>query len=178
MAQDRSLKDYVAYRFYNEFRDVVSGYLERNHRGLDVTSQRVHQIDNAELLDIEVRSVFVTDLPSMKIAFDVLLEAEFEISETDRHTDRYDDKTQWFKVSCTGDLSRNLDDFLILVTEEYNYRSKQLNPMSDSLVPIIRKEELEAVAKDFLERYYKEALKEPMPIDPMVLAERMGLSVQ
>ena len=47
----------------------------------------------------------------MKISFDVLLEAEFEISETDRHTDRYDQKRQWFKISCTGDLGCNLDDF-------------------------------------------------------------------
>lgn len=36
------------------------------------------------------RKHFVDNLPGMKIAFDVLLEAEFEISETDRNTDRYD----------------------------------------------------------------------------------------
>jgi len=178
MAQNRSFKDYVANRFYNELFDAVSGYLEQNHRDLDVSSHLVRTIDRAELADIDVKHVLVDNLPGMKIAFDVLLEAEFEISETDRHTDRYDQIRRWFKISCTGDLSCNLDDFIISGTEEYNYRSKQDNPMSDSLVPIIHKDQLEAVARDFLEKYYKEALYKPMAIDPTVLAERMGLSIQ
>lgn len=178
VAQNRSFKDYVANRFYNELCDAVSGYLEQNHRDLDVSSRLVRTIDSAELSDIDIKNVFVNNLPGMKIAFDVLLEAEFEISETDRHTDRYDQKRRWFKISCTGDLSCNLDDFVVTGTEEYNYRSKQDNPMSDSLVPILHKDQLEAVARAFLEQYYKEALYEPMAIDPAVLAERMGLSIQ
>jgi hypothetical protein len=178
MAGDRSFKAYVASRFYNELYDAVSGYLEQNYSDLDVSSQLVRTIDSAELSDIEVKHVFIDDLPGMEIAFDVLLEAVFEISETDRHNDRHDEKTQWFKVSCTGDLSQDLDDFAISATEEYNYRGKQDNPMSDSLVPIIYKEQLEAVARAFLEEYYKEALYEPMAIDPTLLAERMRLLVQ
>jgi hypothetical protein len=158
MAQNRSFKEYVANRFYNELFDAVSSYLEQNHRDLDVSSQLVRTIDSAELSDIDIKSVFVDNLPGMKIAFDVLLEAEFEISETDRNTDRYDQKRRWFKVSCTGDLSCNLDNFAITATEEYNYRSKQDSPLSDSLVPIIHKEQLESVAKAFLEKYYQEAL--------------------
>lgn len=154
MAQDRSFKDYAANRFYNELYDAVASYLEQNHRDLDVSSRLVRTIDRAELSDIDVKSIFVNNLPGMKIAFDVLLEAEFEISETDRHTDRYDQKRRWFKVSCTGELSYSLDDFTITATEEYNYRSKQDSPMSDSLVPIIHKEQLESVAKGFLEKYY------------------------
>ena len=178
MTQNQSFKDYVTNRFYNELYDTVSRHLEQNHRDLDVSSHLVRTIDSAELSDIDIKSVFVDNLPGMKIAFDVLLEAEFEISETDRHNDRYEEKTQWFKVSCTGDLSCNLDDFAITATEEYNYRSKQDNPMSDSLVPIIHKDPLESVARAFLEKYYKEALYEPMAIDPAVLTERMGLSIQ
>lgn len=178
MAQNRSFKDYVANRFYNELFDAVSGYLEQNHRDLDVSSHLVRTIDRAELADIDVKHVLVDNLPGMKIAFDVLLEAEFEISQTDRHTDRYDQKRRWFKVSCTGDLSCNLGDFAITATEEYNYRSRQDSPLSDSLVPIIHKEQLESEAKAFLEKYYQEALYKPMPIDPIVLTERMGLSIQ
>ena len=178
MTQNRSFKEYVANRFYNELFNAVSSYLEQNHRDLDVSSQLVRTIDSAELSDIDIKSVFVDNLPGMKIAFDVLLEAEFEISETDIHTDRYDQKIRWFKVSCTGDLSCNLDDFAITATEEYNYRGRQDNPMSDSLVPIIHKDQLEVVAKAFLENYYNEALNKPMAIDPTVLAERMGLLIE
>lgn len=178
MAQNRSFKDYVANRFYSELYSAVSDFLEQSHSDLNVSSRQVRTIDTVELSDIEVKCVFVDNRPGMKIAFDVLVEAEFEISEIDRHTDRHDQKNQWFKISCTGDLACNLDDFAISGTEEYNNRSKQSNPMSDELVPIIKKEQLEAIARDFLERYYREALYEPMAIEPAVLAQRMGVSIQ
>lgn len=178
MAQDRSFKEYVANRFYNELYGSVSNWLEQNCQSLDVSSRLVRTIDRAELSDINVKCVYVENLPGMKIAFDVILEAEFEISETDRHTDRYDDKTQWFKISCSGDLANSLDDFSISSVEPYDSRRKYCNPMSDSLVPLIRSDQLEDVARDFLERNYKEALSRPMFVDPGILAERMGLSVQ
>ena len=50
--------------------------------------------------------------------------------------------------------------------------------MSDSLVPIIHKEELESVATDFLRRYYPETLKKAMAVEPHVLADKMGLTVE
>ena len=177
MAQSRSFKEYIANRFYNEFFTAVSDFLEENHRDLDISSKRVYKIDRAELSDISVKHVFIENHPGMGISFDVLLEADFEIGETDRHNDRFDEKTQWFKVSCTGDLSKNLSDFTISSIEEYYNKNKQLNPMSDSLVPIIKSEQLEAVAKEILEKYYREALYTPMAIDPTVLAERMGLTI-
>ena len=178
MAQNRSFKEYISNRFYDDLFDAVSGYLEQNHNDLDVSSRLVRTIDSATLVDIDVKSVFVDNLPGMKIAFDVLLEAEFEISETDRHTDRYDQKRRWFKITCSGDLSLNLDDFTISAMEEYNYRDKQDSPMSDSLIPIIHKDQLEEVARAFLEKYYKEALYEPIAVDPTILTKRMGLSIQ
>lgn len=45
MAQNRSFKDYVANRFYNELYEAVSSYLEQNHRDLDVSSQLLRTID-------------------------------------------------------------------------------------------------------------------------------------
>ena len=36
----------------------------------------------------------------MKIAFDVLIEAVFEIHEIDRRHDKYDELSNWFKISC------------------------------------------------------------------------------
>lgn len=178
MAQTRSFKEYVSNRFYNDLFSVVADYLGDNRQNLNVSSRTVRSIDGVELSDITVKKVHVNNLPGMKIAFDVLLEAEFEISETDRRNDRYDQKSEWFKISCSGDLSCNLDDFVISQIEEYSFRSQHDNPLSDNLVPIIKKDQLETVARSFLEQYYAEALYEPTPIDPQLLAERMGLSVQ
>lgn len=178
MAQTRSFKEYVANRFYNDLFAAVSGFLCENRQNLNVSSRVVRTVDDVELSDITVKHVYIGNLPGMKIAFDILLEAEIEISETDRHTDRYDQKGEWFKISCSGDLACNLDNFAISHIEEYSSRKQQDNPLSDNLVPIIKKEQMEAIARNFLEQYYPESLYEPTFIDPQVLVQRMGLSVE
>lgn len=178
MAQTRSFKEYVANRFYNDLCAAVSGFLDENHQNLNISSRFVRTVDGVELSDITVKHVYIDNAPGMKITFDVLLEAEIVISEADRHNDRYDQKGEWFKVSCSGDLSRNLDDFAISNVEQYSYRGQQSNPLSDNLVPIIKKEQLETIARGFLEQHYPEALYGPTPIDPQLLAQRMGLTVE
>jgi len=177
MAQNRSFRDYVSNRFYDQIHAAIAGFLEERADELRFSSYSVRSVDSTELSDIDVKQVYVDNRPGMGIAFDIIVEAQIEISERDRHYDRYDDQWPWFKISCTGDLSRHLDDFAILDIREYNSKSKQTNPMSDSLVPIIGKEQLEKEATEFLRRNYPEALKAPMAIDPSDLAQRMGLNV-
>lgn len=108
----------------------------------------------------------------------MLVEADYEISEEDRRYNRYSEETDWFKTSCVGDLSRNLDDFRITGTDEYSTRGKQHNPLSDVLVPIIYKEQLEEVVRKFLTEYYPEALNGSVAVNPYTLAERMGLTIK
>lgn len=49
--------------------------------------------------------------------------------------------------------------------------------LSDSLVPVICRDDLERVADDFFKKYYPEARLKPMRVDPSKLAKRMGLAV-
>jgi len=177
MAQ-RSFQEYVTDRFYNEMFSAIAMFLEENRDHLSVTSHSVRHIDSTELLEIYVKKVYIEDLSDMRIGFDVLVEAEFAISEIDRHNDRYDEKRQWFRISCNGNLNKHLGDFCISSVCEYDSRIKQNKPLDDALVPYINRDQYEAVARDFLERYYKEALYEPMYVDPTVLVERMGLTIR
>ena len=178
MASNRSFKDYVAGRFYNELFAAIQSYTADNYDDLDLRLYRVQNIGGIELSDIEVKFVSVNDLPDMKIEFDVAVEAELEVREADYHYDESEFCKQWFMLKCSGDLHCNLDDFTISSVTEYTSKNRQPKPMSDSLVPIINKEQLESVATDFLRRYYTEALKKPMAVEPQVLAEKMGLVVE
>ncbi|XOQ48226.1 MAG: HTH cro/C1-type domain-containing protein [Eubacteriales bacterium] len=178
MAGNRSFKDYVADRFYNEIFAAIQSYTTDNYDDLDLRLYRVRNIGGIELSDIEVKFVSVNDLPDMKIEFDVVVEAELEVRESDYHYDESENCRQWFMLTCSGDLACNLDDFTISSVTEYSSKNRQPKPMSDSLVPIIHKEQLESVATDFLRRHYPEALKTPMAIEPQVLAENMGLTVE
>ena len=178
MAGNRSFKDYVAERFYNEMFATVQSYISDNYDNLDLRLYRVQNIGGIELSDLEVKFVSVNDLPDMKIEFDVAVEAEFEVRESDYHYDESENCRQWFMLECSGDLDCNLDNFAISSITEYTSKNKQPKPMSDSLVPIIHKEQLESVATDFLRRHYPEALKTPMAVEPQGLAEKMDLTVE
>ena len=178
MSSNRSFKSYVFDRFYNEFYDAVETFITDNKDDLHITSQHVRRVDESNLDDIQIKHVYINDLPEMEIAFDVLIEAVFEIRETDRRRDRFDEVSNWFKISCTGDLEKDLNNFDIKYVEVYSNKEKQTKPLSDTLVPIIKKDELEAVAEDFLKTYFPEALKQPMYINPYELASKMGLAVE
>lgn len=114
----------------------------------------------------------------MRIAFDVVLEAEIEVSETTRRYDNSDTCFQWFVVSGEGDLSKNLDDYAVIDVQTYNQKNKHNKPLSDSLVPYLYKKDVESAATDFLKRNYPEALGKPIPLDVTDLARRMGLTIE
>lgn len=177
MGSNRSFTDYVANRFYNELFAAIQNYVIENNDNLDLRLYRVKNIGGIELSDIEVKFVSVSDLPDMKIEFDVAVEAELEVRESDYHYDESEICRQWFIFKCFGDLACNLDDLKISSVNIYTSKNKQAKPMSDSLVPLIQSEELEAVATDFLRRHYPGALKTPMAVEPQKLAMNMGLNV-
>ena len=178
MTANRSFTDYVASRFYNDFYSVIEKYIEESIGSLDLNLRSIKNMGQVNLSEIEVKLVSVNDLPDMKIEFDVIVDAEIEVAEGDYHYDNFEQCNHWFLLHCSGDLACNLDDFTISSVTEYTSKNKQPKPMSDSLVPIIYKEQLESVATDFLRRHYPEALKTPMAIEPQVLAEKMGLTVE
>ena len=178
MSTSRSFTEYVSSRFYSDFFSAVKEYVDDNFSNIDLHSNSVDNIDSVALVDIEVKMVGVDDRESMKIAFDVVIEAEIEVSETTRHYDNSDTYYQWFMISCEGDLSQNLDDNGIVNIQTYNQKNKHNKPLSDALVPYLHKKDVEAAATDFLKRNYPEALGSPMPLDVVKLAERMGLEIK
>lgn len=177
MAGNRSFTDYVADRFENELFDIIQSYVSESNLEIDLRLYRVRTIGGIELSDLKVKSVSISDLPDMKIEFDVVVEAELDVRDSDYHYDETENCTQWFILKCSGDLDCNLDDFKISSIKEYTGKNKQSKPMSDSLVPIITKDDLENVATDFLRRHYPEALKTPIAVEPHVLAEKIGLTM-
>lgn len=178
MAHNHSFTEYVAKQFYNELYGAIDNYLQENKDDLELHLYRVNNIDTITLADITVKFVDVSDLPEMEIEFDVAVEAQIEVHERDYHYDETEECQQWFMIHCSGDLGCKLKDFIISSLDIYNSKNKQAKPMSDALVPIIYKEQLEKDAENCLRRNYKEALLEPIWVDPMELATSMGLTVR
>jgi len=107
VASNRSFKDYVADRFYNELFAAIQSYTAENYQNFDLRLYRVRNIGGIELSDIEVKFISVNDLPNMKIEFDVAIEAELEVRESDYHYDESEFCKQWFMLKCSEDLDSN-----------------------------------------------------------------------
>lgn len=179
MVGKSSFTIYVKDRFYNDMFDSIKDFVFNNQDKLDLQFYKVRKVEQACLHDIYIRSVFVYDRPEMQIAFTVILETDITVRESDYHFDETEDCTQWFSLDCSGNLESDLNDFKIHSIDVYNGKRKQFDPLSDSLVPYIRKEDLENEARQFLEdNDYRDALKIPMAIEPQVLAKKMGLTLE
>ena len=90
MAGDRSFAAYIRDRFYNYCYLALEGYVEDNKDSLDFELQNVRRVGDVSLTDMEVKFVWVNDLPGMRLEFDVVVEGEIEISEGYYRYDYYD----------------------------------------------------------------------------------------
>ena len=85
MAASRSFTEYVKDKFYNKIYLSIENYIEENLDYLDLRLRKVKQIGYVSLSEIEIQWVSVNDLPDMKIEFDVVIDAEIEVTEGDYH---------------------------------------------------------------------------------------------
>ena len=173
----RSFTDYVADRFDSELYNGVQSFISENYSMLQLRLSKIQSIESIEASDTKVKFIKINDLPVMGIEFDVVIEADLGVEDRDYRIES-ENCSQWFILKCVGSLDHGLEDFKIINVSEYLNKSKQQNPMSDSLVPIIRSEDLEPMATDFLQRYYPQALKSPIYLDHHKLADNMGLNVK
>ena len=177
MPNPRSFTEYVGGRFYNELCDAVTDVIEEKQDALDLNLRNVHTIDSIEVTDVEVKHVWVNDLPGMEIEFDVAVCAELYVHERDYHYDESETAYKWFMVSFRGDLEKELDDVTVTGKDIYNGKGRYQNPLDDALVPVIKPEQLEKVAEQFLRDHYPKALLQPMWLEPTELAGELGLKV-
>ena len=178
MAVHHSFTEYVKKRFDNDFWATAESFLDTNLDSLGIEVRRIHRAGETEISDVKVEHVWVEDKPGMEIHFDVAVSIWFETHEGDYHYDDYDENIVWMMAHCRGDLNKNLDDFEILHVSKYNGKSRVKDPMDDSLVPVMNKNQLDGIAEQFLRDHYKKALLEPIWVDPTELAESMGLTIR
>lgn len=178
MPRMNSFRDVVAEKFCDDIFTVLSEYVESNPDKLESRSNFVESPDEATLSDIDVKFVDITDSEGSKIMFDVLVSAEIEIAETVRRNHETDGMEQWFRISCSAELDDGLRNFDITGIQIYDQcRGTNPNRLSEHLVPIISKEQIDGVAEGFLKKYYPEALTEPTVVPVLEVARRMGLVV-
>ena len=80
---------------------------------------------------------------------------------------------KWFVAFCEGDLSSGLKKIDVVI-DEYSCKSRFKNALNGDLVPIIKREQYDAIAESIILKYYDEI---PKKVKVIELANRMGLKV-
>ncbi len=184
MAASRSFAEYVKNVCYDGLFEAAEKYALSNIDSLDLRTRHVSRVGNIEFEDASIQRVYVRDLPSMRVAFEVGMELTLSVHEGNYRRDEEDECYPWIRVFCEGDISCGLADWKINRIEPYNPQNAPLNSMSDALVPFIPNDRLEEVATEFLKDYYPEALQTtrhgqpPVVVDPGKLASKLGLTIR
>lgn len=178
MKKIRSFQAFLADCFYDALLHAVECWLTAHSSGLTLRRSGMQEWDEAAVEDLSIRTVHVDDRPGMAIAFDVLMETELTLTQRVRSGERTQEAGAWFCAHCAGDLERGLQSFRVLRVEEYAAQARMEQPLSDALVPYLSREELEPAAEALLQAYFPEALAAPTPVNPKILARRMGLNVR
>jgi len=177
MSKVRSFKEYIDSRFDGVIYEELNVYIDSHKNLMAEKTNIVDKIDEAELFDIEIKSTSVENDKDWKIKFDVIVATTILLKGHHHSDEQVDDINQWFLLECRGDLSKNLNNFHILKIEEYTSKTIKTSPLSDCLVPLIKKENYDKKATQILEKFYPEALRRPVKLDPEELVRRIGLNV-
>lgn len=176
--KNRSFKEYVANRFENELYDTARRYILANRMQPEFTTRKIEYPSSTDVDSIRVMGVEVNDLPDGKIEFIVTIEVVVYIYQKGSRWDNEDECYPWLKIKCTADLDCNMDDFQTYTIWVADKGKGAPRPLDDALVPYMGKDQYDEEARLFLKRNnYTEVLLEPKALDPMLLAERMGIQV-
>jgi hypothetical protein len=177
MANKNSFEQYIKDTFCDEICNALNKYVEDNSVQFDFAPSWMCRVDESGVEDFYITHVNVENKEDMCIAFYPTVRATLFVTGRGKYDVETEEKDFYFRLKCTGDLAKELKDFSVEFIEEYNGKRQMQGAMTDRLVPFIKSENLDKYATDILEKYYPEALEQPMRVDAYVLAKRMGLSV-
>lgn len=180
LARLHTFKELIEEKCFDDIYEIIKIYVEENTDKFAGESSTVDDPDESELSDIEVQFVTVHEKPNNQLKFTVVVSAEIEVRQRMPHSySESDGIGQWFAVECSGVLENGLNHFETHNVSVYNrYRQQKEGKLSEHLVPITYKEQLDDIAEAFLSRHYPEALEQPIAIDVTKLAEKIGLTIE
>lgn len=136
----------------------------------DAVNTHLEKTSHDSLQDLEVRAVYVSDAPFMRLNFDVVIVAKLVTGQNIFES--------WLHIPCTGDLEKRLEDFQVLSVSTYSGKPSYQNPLSDTLLPYLHRDQLDAVASEIIKRYYPEALLTNQVLDAMKFVQNLGLDIK
>lgn len=178
MKQYASFEKYLEDKYYNDIHRAITGLIIKRGRNNSFYSYTVLDPSYFQVDDIHVKTVSFHSTDGNRIIFNAAVEADVVLKGIGKRDYDADMNNPWYTVSFTGYLSDGLNMVTITGVDEYSVDKFDKNTtLSKYLVPYLYAEDLEKEAEKFLNKYCRQALKEPMPIPLDELMFNMGLEL-
>ena len=160
--------------------DALEGYLVENINDFGEYSYLVDKPDEIELISSDISFVSVSRIDPnqfyLKVKIDAIAFTAMRLSSGQLESDEIKPS---FIVGIIARLNDRNFDFSIEKVEIGDEIDWDKNDAySPYMVPYIYVDDMDCIAEEFLKEYYPEALERMVSVDPVIVAERMGLKLK
>lgn len=181
----KNLDSLIKYRFKDTLKKAINDYfytVEINELDLDLGREDVI-LDTLEVNELSDYKFWYGDAPGSTLWIGIRLKASLQADGTAYNGPDIGEVVfsqqveHYFCLVCFGDLAQNFQTFKVQKVYAGYLKPKSYFELSNNLIPILKKEELDDYATSIVENVYPEALEEPQPIDEMEFAKRIDLNI-
>ncbi|MCD8131928.1 MAG: hypothetical protein LUE16_11765 [Lachnospiraceae bacterium] len=175
-----SMKDYYRNHFTHDYTVFLKEKLASRELPLGRISRNVPEPDTINVTDAEIAAIHFTAMSNEHIHVEALLRTSIYLSVLLGDSLYSDTTEQFYKVN--GSLAIYEDGYEYSLTDQAgiyeSWDQTMYRPLSDYLVPILSRDELDIEAEQILRRYYPEALQKPICLNVNLFTKKLGLKVQ
>ncbi|WP_081327452.1 helix-turn-helix domain-containing protein [Paenibacillus polymyxa] len=173
-----SFETYLEDIYYDEMHRAIKNSILQKGRSIDLNSYTVLDPSYIDIENIRVKSITFYGIEHRQIFFNATINAEIVLKGMGKRDYEADRQSKWFILSFYGHLISGLRKVMIIDVRNYSKeRFSKENALSKYLVPYLYSEDLDNEAEKFLQKYYPEALENPMPLDMAELLDNMCLTM-
>ena len=176
------IEEFIYKICYRPIWESVNNYIAAHPTTLNLSMSRIKYPDTAMLLDMLPEYATHIRIDEDSLFFDAILSCTIELQQFDEYRgDMSAETSQWLIASCEAVITDKLESLTVSSVKPWSKDTKPSSvgvAASKSIVPIIFRKDLDKEATAFLEKYYPEALEEPLrvPIED-IAKEKLGLNV-
>ena len=170
---------YLEENFYDQIYNSIKSYVIRQREELIIESNDLVAVEDIDVENLGLMSAWIDSKDDSRIEFDLHVNTDISYVEVSgKHRDREASGTRlWLTLSCKAKVEDEIKGFFITNVDLFNKDTKQTKPLDEYMVPCIGRSEYEKYANEMLGKYYPKAAKGDGPIDPRVIARRMGFTI-
>jgi hypothetical protein len=174
-----SFKEYIQLNYIETIQDALKLYIKQNDLTItDEDTNATHTYDDFQIKTIRVTTVHYTKNKKDNVEFEVHFRADYQVCDSvldpDSDWPPVVEKASYFIFEMKGSFKKG---FVPKGKDEVKKVEDEPETISNSLVPIISRDEMDSYATKFLKEFCTEALEKPMMLNVAEMLDNKGVKV-